>query len=300
MLDEQISPDYLREVFRPEDRIALVLIDRRSPDRNRVDTRIVTAGKAAGGPYQAWLRHKNAEHYDIYAGLNPVHAEATGRTKSDIAEVRHLYLDFDGARGLPPIHALLARPDIPNPHIIVNTSPGNHQVIWRAKDFEKPEAEALLRGLSREARADIAATDVSRVLRLPGFFNWKREEPHFVSVVDRPSQADAVRPQDFPVVIFDRGRDVASTALPHGLERLPSGKNSRSEIDWRNVLHRLERGDSRQAIERDLAQARSDKPNPSYYAKHTVERAVHVWNANEHVKQIAHFPHPAEQNRRSR
>jgi hypothetical protein len=228
-------------VFRPEDRIALVLIDRRSADRHGIDARILTARKAAGEPYQAWLHQKNSEHYDIYAGLNPVHADAAGRTKDDIAEVRHLYLDFDGARGIAPINDLLTKPDLPKPHIIVNTSPGNYQVIWRAIGFEKPQAETLLRGLSREAGADIAATDVSRVLRLPGFVNWKRETPYFVSVVDRPSQAAAVRPQDFPAVVFDRGRDVASTGLPHGPERLPSGKNSRSERDWRNVLHRLER-----------------------------------------------------------
>ena len=274
MADQQISSDYLREVFRPEDRIALVLIDRQARSRHGVDTRIVTAGKAAGEPYQGWLRYKNTQKYDIYVGLNPVHPGATGRTKNDIAEVRHLYLDFDGGRGLAPIHALLARPDVPNPHFVLNTSPGNHQVIWRAEGFDKPDAERLLRGLSREAGADIAATDVSRVLRVPGFNNWKRETPHFVTVVDRPSQAAAVRPQDFPAVIFDRGRDVASTGLPHGPERVSGGKNSRSEIDWRNVLHRLERGDSPQTIERELAQARSDKPNPTYYAKHTVDRAV--------------------------
>jgi hypothetical protein len=280
--------------------MALVLIDRRSGERNGVATRIVTVNKAAGEPYQAWLHHKNTEHYDIYAGLNPVHAQATRRTKSDIAEVRHLYLDFDGAKGRAPIDALLARQDVPKPHIIVNTSPGNHQVIWRALGFEKPAAEALLRGLSREAGADIAATDVSRVLRLPGFLNWKRESPYLVSVVDRPNQAAAVRPQDFPAVIYDRGRDVASTGLPHGPERLASGKNSRSEVDWRNVLNRLERGVSPQVIEHDLAQERSDKPNPSYYAKHTVERAVEVWNAKEHVKQIAASFNPGEPKRRDR
>ena len=123
----------------------------------------------------------NASHYDVYIAMNPVKAEAAGRTKEDIAIVKHLYLDFDQG-GRKAVDDLIARPDMPKPSFIIETSPGKHQVIWKAEGFDAPTAERLLRGLARETGADIAATDVSRVLRLPGFNNWKREQPHFVTV----------------------------------------------------------------------------------------------------------------------
>jgi len=50
--------------------------------------------------------------------------------------------------------------------------------LLQRKIFEKDQAESLQRALVRELGADLAATDSSRVLRLPGFYNHKYAKPH--------------------------------------------------------------------------------------------------------------------------
>jgi hypothetical protein len=272
---DEMAAQHIRDLFEPHERVSLVFLDRQ-PDakRPRVVPRLALASSVAGDGYQRWLRHMNASRYDVYIGMNPVKPEATGRTKDDIAAVKHLYLDFDDG-GRKAVDALIARPGIPPPSFIVQTSPEKYQVIWKAEGFDAPTSERLLRGLARESGADVAVTDVSRVLRLPGFNNWKREEPHFVTVERR--QAAAVRPGDFPAATYERGRDLAAPEPGARIYRPASQVDSRvsqSEKDWGWVLRRLERGDSPETVKRDLAERRADKPDPKYYADRTLQNAV--------------------------
>jgi hypothetical protein len=58
-------------------------------------------------------------------------------------------------------------------------------------------------------------------------------------------------------------------------ERRPSyGGHSQSERDWAYAKRALERGEQPEAVIRAIAAYRSDKPNPQYYAAHTVEKAA--------------------------
>ncbi len=43
----------------------------------------------------------NDTGYDIYISMNPVKADARGRTKTDIAAIRHIYLDLDQGERKP-------------------------------------------------------------------------------------------------------------------------------------------------------------------------------------------------------
>src|SRR5690349_14974550 len=120
--------------------------------------------------FQAWLHEQNARHYDVYISMNALKPEATGRTKQDIAAIRHLYLDFD-VNGTNAVQALLKRKDLPAPNFLLSTSPDKWQAVWKVEGFGKPQAECLQRAIARETGADIAATDCARVLRLPGLYN---------------------------------------------------------------------------------------------------------------------------------
>ena len=91
-MDKQIAKDYIRANFRDEDRLAVVLVHKRS---GHITQRIGTAERIASDPFQAWLRYMNREKNEVYIAMNVLITEAHGRTKSDIAEIRHLYLDFD-------------------------------------------------------------------------------------------------------------------------------------------------------------------------------------------------------------
>ena len=168
--------EYIKDLFDEDDKIALVLISR--SEDGKTQQRIWTAAKAASDPVQRWLRHSNAHGSDIYVSMNPLHPEARRRRKDDVAEVRRVYLDLDkdGSKKLARVLKDGFDRKLPMPSYIVNSSKQRYQVIWNVKpgSLSKDDAETLMRGLAREYGGDRAATDVSRVLRLPDFKHRSR------------------------------------------------------------------------------------------------------------------------------
>lgn len=138
-MNRVIASDYIRSNFEPIDRLAIVLVDRRA---DSVIQRIAAAEKIASPDFQAWLRHKNANGYEVYISMNALSANATGRTKADVEHIRHLYLDFDDD-GTAAVERLLARRDLPKPNYLINTSPDKWQVIWKVQGFGKEQAESF-------------------------------------------------------------------------------------------------------------------------------------------------------------
>lgn len=263
--------EYLRQNFEPADRLAVVVIHRKE---GKVLQRVETAEAIASRKYQAWLRHENAQGSDIYISQNTLRETATGRTKAEIAAIRHVYLDLDN-EGPKALAAIEASPQVPKPSYVISSSPGKYQVIWRVKDITQEQAEALQRRMVQEFGADPAATDSARVLRLPGFFNKKYEQPFRVSAEARSSEVYQLR--DFKL---SQGQTEAVQHESHAPRaQAPSGRGqkSASEHDWNWVARRLDRGESIEALIQKLTDYRDDKPNPSYYARRTVTRAyAHV------------------------
>src|SRR5437773_9744104 len=167
------SWEYIKDNFEPSDRLAVV-IKRRQKDE--IVQRLVTAEQLAAPRFQAWLRFENARGGDVYLSMNPLEPDARGRTKRDIAMVRHLYLDLDH-NGDQALAAILADPRVPKPSYVLDTSPGKHQVIWKVAGFTAENAEGLQRAMATAHGADRAATDVTRVLRIPGQKNQKYDPP---------------------------------------------------------------------------------------------------------------------------
>jgi hypothetical protein len=133
---------------------------------------VVSAQDLARESWQRWLRAENAQGADVYISQNALRENTRNRKKEDIAAIRHVYLDLDqdGARSLATIEN---SPNVPQPSYVITSSPGKFQVIWKVKDMTQEQAEALQRRMVHEFGADPAATDSSRVLRLPGFVNKK-------------------------------------------------------------------------------------------------------------------------------
>ena len=191
------ASDYIASNFEPTDRLAMVLVNRRTES---VIQRIATAEKIAAPDFQAWLRHQNAQRYEVYISMNTLLEGARGRTKDDIAAIRHVYLDID-INGDEALRAILKREDLPVPSVIVNTSPNKWQVIWKVEKFDKDQAENLQKALARDTGADPAATDCTRVLRLPGFYNHKYDRPYAVRIEPHAaSSGGAYPPERFPSI----------------------------------------------------------------------------------------------------
>src|SRR6185437_12776996 len=100
---------YIRENFQPEDRLAVVLVNKRA---EAVIQRLASAEKIASPDFLAWVSQHNAQRHEAYLSMNALRPDAQSRTKGEIAAIRHVYLDFD-ENGTASVDALLSRRDIP-------------------------------------------------------------------------------------------------------------------------------------------------------------------------------------------
>jgi hypothetical protein len=262
------ASEYILDNFKPTDRIAVLVLNRQLAETTQ---RITTAQKASSPEFQAWLRYKNANGADIYVGMNALQQHASTRTKDDIEKISHVYLDLDHGRTASR-EALENSDVVPRPNYVLDTSPGKFQVVWKVVGMSMEEAEALNKAMVREFDGDPAATDSTRVLRLPGFANKKYEADFHV-------QARAESTQTYHLGDFKLQIDSQDAPRQHHeeLARKPlaqSGTLSQSEHDWAYAKRALSRGDDPEEVIRRIADYRSaDKDDPFYYARHTVMKA---------------------------
>ena len=158
-----IAHEFLIRCFHPGETVAL-LLRRESPASTA--QRILRLEQALAPRYLAWLRYENHQGANIYAAANPLRSGSRKRTKENIGEVRHLYLDID-TDGEERMAALAESDAVPAPSAVLSTSPGKYQVLWRVEGFDFDQQENTLKLLALAFGGDPACTDRNRVLRLP-------------------------------------------------------------------------------------------------------------------------------------
>lgn len=273
-MSDSISPsEYILDNFKPSDRIAVLA---RNRDTEEIIQRIASAKDVAAHDFQKWLTNRNRAGFDIYIGMNTLKAGACTRTKRDILEIRHVYLDLD-YRGPEALKAIYNSDEVPKPNFVLDTSPGKHQVIWKIEDAGPQDAEDLQQQMAHEFGADIAATDASRVLRLPGFANKKYSAECVVRATKHSDQTYKLRDFKFASgpVKGERTSEQRPSRSTGSQEAL-----TQSERDWAYAKRALARGDDPEEIICRIADYRADdKHDPEYYARHTVEKAqAHLQN----------------------
>ena len=259
-----ITHQFLTRSFSAGETIA-VLIRKENPASTR--QRIVRLEQALAPRYLAWLGYENHTGANVYVAANPLHPGSRRRTKECIAEVRHLYLDID-VDGEERINALRASDAVPVPTVILSTSPGKYQVLWRVEGFDFDRQENTLKLLAIAFGGDSACTDRNRVLRVPGFHNCKYDPAHQVTV-EYPSES-TYRSEDF---CLDKAARYSMPQMHRGGQSELNRKDTRSEQDWAWAVERLSLGEDAGKITLMLASQRSDKPNPLYYAQRTIDIA---------------------------
>jgi hypothetical protein len=262
------ASDYVRELFGPGDSAAILVRNRSTG--HTVQT-IAKAEAIASPGFQSWLANQSAAGSDIYVGMNPIKDAAYSRTKENIKDIRHVYLDLDN-KGDEALDTLRNSPEVPAPNFVLDTSPGKHQIVWKVSGFTQDEAESLLHNLASKFGGDLAATDSTRVLRLPGFANRKLPEEF---IVQARQESDAVYTlRDFTI---DEDSPEAPRHFGEAQERrrtLPNDHKSQSERDWAYAKRALSRGDDPEIVIQRIADFRAqDKANPEYYARRTVTKA---------------------------
>ena len=214
--------------------------------------------------------------------MNALKPDAQGRTKADISDIRHLYLDLD-RDAEASLSSLKARDDTPEPNRVLDTSLGKLQVVWKVERFTLDEAESLQRRLAGEFGADPAATDAARVLRLPGFLNHKYEPPNAVGL--RALSERIHQPADFRS-FRELPQPEAVQPAPRAPRRTSPGHVSQSERDWAYAKRELWRGRNPGDVANAIAEfRRNEKSDPRYYAERTVQRAGEALVAEGRTRQ---------------
>ena len=263
----EIAGEFLSEWFGAEDTFALLL---RHADPSRTRQRIVRQGDLLKSNYLGWLAHENAHGANVYFSVNSLLPDAKKRTKNAIAEARALYLDLD-EHGDRKMAAIRASDRVPPPSIVIRTSPGKYQILWRVRGFSIPEQEAMLKPLAATFGGDRACTDCARVLRLPGFFN-RKYTPACPVTLARDGIQTVYSLDDFKLEMPSLSLADSGKVNVHR----PLGSATQSESDWAWVMAQLAAGVPANQIVRELIALRRDKPNPHYYALRTVDVASAV------------------------
>ena len=262
------ASEYVGELFEPTDNAAVLVRNRAT---GHTVQRIARAETIASPSFQSWLASQSAGGADVFMGMNPIRDGTHSRTKDNIKDIRHVYLDLD-RNGDESLAAIRKSREVPPPNFVIDTSPGKHQVVWKVTGFSQDEAESLLHSLANQFGGDLAATDSTRVLRLPGFANRKLPEEFIVRA--RQESSAVYGRSDF--MIHEEAPETPSHSgdRREGRRTTPSEHKSQSEHDWAYAKRALARGDDVELVIQRIADYRSnDKDNPNYYARHTVMKA---------------------------
>jgi P4 family phage/plasmid primase-like protien len=116
----------------------------------------------------------NADGAGIFLTINAT--DGWGRREENITAVQAFWLDLDGA----PVEPVSATS--PEPHLIVESSPGRFHAYWRVtpiliENGTRPKAKRafsmIQEGLAARFGGDPSVKDLSRVMRLPGLLHQK-------------------------------------------------------------------------------------------------------------------------------
>ena len=125
-----------------------------------------------------WIDGMNTAGYGAF--LNVSELDGHGRELANVLAVRAHVVDLDSLDAEQQRQAAAAWS--PAPSFQVETSPGRFHIYWclseRYADNER--FTALQRRIAQQFNGDKAVVDPTRVLRLAGSYNRKREVPHLV------------------------------------------------------------------------------------------------------------------------
>jgi len=119
-----------------------------------------------GTPYglKGQTTRDNAQGRGLFFVVN-----AGGHTDDSIDRVRAVFADFDGT-------PMPERFDL-EPHAIVNTSAGRYHVYWLVDGLPLEQFSPTQRAIAGRYGSDPSVSNLSRVMRLPGFIHRKPADP---------------------------------------------------------------------------------------------------------------------------
>ena len=123
-------------------------------------------------------------HEEVYAGVAPRLGE--NGTKASVTRLRALWADLDFKAGYTHTSRIEQLTELPHHHSILVWTGGGWHAYWLLRDpAEGPDeldrTEYVMRRIAEGLQGD-PVHDRSRILRVPGTFNWKSGEPRPVVI----------------------------------------------------------------------------------------------------------------------
>ena len=135
-------------------------------------------GKNFNGPYilhKIELREENKEGKGIFFIPN-----SGGHKDDDITLIKAVFMDLDDVPLQPVLDAVASRL---TPHAIVKSSPGeHHHIYWLVENFPVERFKPIQKAFIAQFGHDKSVINPSRVMRLPGYYNQKKE-PYLTKVI---------------------------------------------------------------------------------------------------------------------
>lgn len=149
--------------------------------------------------HAAVLSQLNAQGAGVFVTINQT--DLRGRTAENVVAVRHFFVDTDGAPHKPILST--ARDSGVLPSCVVESSPGNYHIYWKAA-CDLADFRAVQTALISKFGTDKSVHDLPRVMRLPGFYHQKRANgvyknacgPYLVSIRAANENADFYTPDE--------------------------------------------------------------------------------------------------------
>jgi hypothetical protein len=161
--------------------------------------KISCADMRAGSPKLAKLIRLNQQGAGVFVTIN--RTDGKGKSKENVTEVTALFADTDGA----PLEPLLAL----QPHVVIQSSPGNWHVYWRVSDCALDQFTPMQEAITEKFGTDKSVKDLPRVLRLPGFYHCKGE-PQFVTFCPEHMDTDPPPPYTAQEIVAGLGLSVGA------------------------------------------------------------------------------------------
>jgi hypothetical protein len=89
--------------------------------------------------------------------------------------VRAVFADTDGA----PLEPII---DVLTPHMVAESSPGKYHVYWLVTDFPLDRFAPVQVAIANKFGTDASVKDLSRLMRMPGFY-YNKNEPFLSRLV---------------------------------------------------------------------------------------------------------------------
>ena len=131
----------------------------------------VTLAELGQQPY----KYANLARVGVFFSVNVLTEDAKRRKAENVARVAAVFVDLDGVP-LPEHYPI-------EPTAIVESSRGRYHVYWAVDGVPLDEFRTLQQGLARLYGGDMSVCDLSRVMRLPGYWHGKKEPGHLVRLI---------------------------------------------------------------------------------------------------------------------